>query len=588
MRKYDLVVVGGGMAGVCAASQAARLGLNTLLIERELVLGGCANSTFRLHLGGAHTGPHHHAYSRETGIIEELEADALYEKAFLEPSGGMHGYLNSTFSDVLRRNCLDAGVELLLKTVVTGVDTQDNSITAIHAYDMLSHKHVSIETPHFVVDASGDGVVALPAGADYRMGREAASEFGEEFAPEKADSRMMGSALLFIMRDTGRPVRYTPPPGTPVFNTKEELPMYSASAWDPNSPFAVIWTTEYGGHLDTMHDDRAIYDRLLKNVHGIVDYLKNRGDHGADNYELHWISEFIGKREGRRVLGDHILSQQDLFWPADFPDSVAYGGRSVDLHEMTDDGNQYKVVFYATPPLYSIPLRSLYSRNIENLLLAGRLISGTRVALGSYRVMKTLATAGQAVGAAAHMCINRDKPIRELAKDCRDLQQLLLKEDATIINAVNQDPADLARNASATASSELPHSPAANVINGVNRQYADKPTNMWISAAPLPQSLELRFKQAVPVHCVQLAFDTNLDGKRGPDLSVTAFAETVRDYRIQSFQDSNWVDLAVITGNYQRMRRHHFPEVKTSRLRIVVEAANEGGNEARIFEVRAY
>lgn len=585
MEAYDLIVAGGGLAGICAAIQAARLGMRTALLERELVLGGNANSTFRLHLEGANSPP---AYARETGIIEEIEADAMWEGAFMEPSGGMHGFFNSIFSDLLRRKCIEAGVDLLLKTVVTGVQKAGDRITAVKAFDMMSHRDIELPVSGFVCDATGDGMVGVSAGADFRMGREARSEFDESFAPEKADSRMMGSALMFFMRDTGRPVKYTPPPGTPVFNSSQELPMYSASAWDPTARLAVIWTTEHGGHLDTMHDDRNIYDRLLKNVHGIVDFLKNRGDHGAANYELFWISEFIGKREGRRFVGDHILSQKDLFEPRDFPDAVAYGGRSVDLHEVTDDGNQYKVIFYGKPPLYSIPLRCLYSRNVSNLLLAGRLISGTRVALGSYRVMKTLATAGQAVGAAAHLCVKRDLGIRALAADPQELRQLLLRQDATVLNARNEDPADLARSATATASSATPDCPAVGAINGINRLTAEKPSNMWAASGPLPQYIDLDFGKPVSISKVQLVFDTDLNADRGTDIGLRAFPVTARDYRVQAYQDHNWVDLVAITGNYQRMRRHSFPDVRAMKLRLLVEADNGPQTHARLFEIRAY
>ncbi len=582
---HDLIVVGGGLAGICAAVQAARLGLSVALLERELVLGGNANSMFKLHLEGANARP---GFARETGIIEEIEADAMHEGAYLEPSGGMHGYFNSLFSDLLRRKCLEAGVDLYLKTVVMGVEKQDGKISAVRAFDMLAHKELNLPVGHFVVDASGDGAAALAAGAEFRMGREGRDEFGESFAPEKPDNRMMGHALMFLLRDTGRPVSYTPPPGTPVFSSKDELPMYSISAWDPHSRLAVIWVTEHGGHLDTMFDDRVIYDRLLKNVHGIFDFIKNRGDHGARNYELFWISEFIGKREGRRFVGDHILSQNDLFGPTEFPDAVAYGGRSVDLHEVTDDGSQYKVIFYGKPPLYSIPLRCLYSRNVPNLFLTGRLISGTRVALGSYRVMMTLATTGQAVGAAAYACVRNKLTPRELANHPKDLQQLLLREDATILTARNEDPHDLARTAVVTASSEAPGSPASNVTNGVSRQTAASPTNMWASRGPLPQHIELDFGRSVGVSQVQLTFDTDLNTNRGTDIDLRAFPVTARDYRVQAMQDSNWVDLVEVRGNYQRMRRHSFPEVRAAKLRVVVEADNGGTGQARLYEIRAY
>ncbi len=584
---FDVLVVGGGLSGICAAIQSARLGANTALVERELVLGGASNSNFRLHIEGANYAHGEPRFARETGIIEELEAEALKHNAYMPPVGRMHGYFNSMWSEILRLKCEESGVRLFLKTVVKDAKAENGKILSVSAYDMLSHKERTF-TAEIYVDASGDGCVALPAGAKFRMGREAKTEFNETFAPDEADNRMMGHALIFHMRNAGRPIKYVPPPGTPVFNSVQELPMFYISEWDPKAEICPIWTTEWGGHLDTMMDDEVIYKRLLANVHGLTDFLKNRGDYGAENYELYWISEFIGKREGRRFIGDHILTQGDLFSGGDFEDAVAYGGRSVDLHEVTDDGNQYKVVFYGNPPLYGIPFRCLYSANIENLMLAGRLISGTRVALGSYRVMKTLSTIGQAVGAGAFLCKKYGVTPREIGKNhIEELRQLLLKEDATILNAVNNDPNDFARNAEARAISETPDGPAANAINGVNRQFWEKPTNMWISLPGLPQHLDLYFDKPKQISQVQATFDTCLRENRGTDLTMSAFPHTVRDYTILCRSGGNWIEMVSVKGNYQRFRRHVFEPINADAVRINVEATN-GVPEARIFEVRVY
>jgi len=581
---FDVVVVGGGLAGVCAAIQSARLGSRTALLERELVLGGNSNAHFKLHLLGAAT-----PYGRETGIIEELEAEAGHRHAY-HP---FEGYLNPEWSEILRERCEEAGVDLYLKCSATGVTMEGRRIRGITAMDMLSHGPRDLEVGGTVIDASGDGEIAYSAGAAFRQGREASREFGESFAPSGADGKTMGSALLFSFRDAGHPVAFEPPRGTPVYETHDDLPMgehlsYVDEESTPVSGQPVIWQAQYGWPLDTAVDDGRIYSELLRIVYGIVDHVKNRQPHGAENYELCWISPYLGKRESRRFVGDYTLSQGDIFGPASFPDAVAYGGRSVDLHEVTDDGRHYRVIFYGKPPLYSIPFRSLYSRDIENLLLAGRLISGTRVALGSYRVMKTLATTGQAAGAGATLCARHSITPRELCRTRIDeLQQLLLKHDATILGIVNLDEGDLARTARVRASSSSPGGEASNVINGVNRQLSPEPTNMWISEEGMPQSIVLELDEPKLMDTIFLTFDTNFSFNTDARTRPPSFGTTVRDYRLSVLLDE-WHVVATVRGNYQRRGRHPFPVTRASGIRLDVEAMNGGGRRARVFEIRAY
>ena len=584
-RTHDVVVIGGGVAGVCAAIQSARLGANTALVERELVLGGNSNSSFCLHIEGASS---NHKYGNETGIIEELEAEAVVRGAFMPAGGGQPSYFNSRWSEILLQACEDSGVIVYLKTFATRARTRGGRITSIVAEDMLGKRQLGLRARHVFIDASGDGQVAAAAGAEFRMGREARSEFGESFAPEIADRRTMGNSLMFMMRNARRPIAYVPPPGTPVYETDEDLPMGYHSAWDPSLDLPLIWTAEYGGHLDTIADGDEIYRGLLRMVHGIVDHLKHRGDHGADNFELFWISPYMGKRESRRFVGDHVLSQRDLFEAPDFPDRVGYGGRAVDLHEVNEDGSKCRVHFYGTPPLYSIPLRCLYARNPANLLLAGRIISGTRVALGSYRVMKTLATTGQAVGAAAFLCKQHGAGPRRIYEDhIGELQQLLLREDATILNLGNDDPADLARTAALRASSATPDHPAANLVDGVSRQFDEMPSHQWRSGEGLPQWIEVDFGGPRAVSMVQVTFDGDLGRTRNRHYPQTVSPLLARDYRLLGRAASGWRPLIAVEGNYQRFRRHCFRRRQVSAVRLEV-LATHGANHARVYELRAY
>jgi hypothetical protein len=162
-----------------------------------------------------------------------------------------------------------------------------------------------------------------------------------------------------------------------------------------------------------------------------------------------------GKRESRRLIGDYIMTQHDAVSARAFPDQVAYGGWSIDLHppEGIYDPGPPSLHHYLKRP-YSIPFRSLYSKNIDNLMFAGRNISVSHVALGTTRVMATCGVMGQAVGTAAALCIKRDATPRQVGQThIKRLQQLLLKDDGYLIGLRNEDPHDLARSAKVTASS---------------------------------------------------------------------------------------------------------------------------------------
>lgn len=197
--------------------------------------------------------------------------------------------------------------------------------------------------------------------------------------------------------------------------------------------------------------------RLWGVVYGIWDHIKNSGAFDAETLTLDWVGAIPGKREYRRFIGDHTLTQQDLLSQRTFPDAVAFGGWSIDLHPVEGvyaetAGAQQRY----TDGTYDIPFRSLYSADVANLLFAGRNISASHVAFGSTRVMATCATQGQAAGTAAHLVARHGTTPRTLGADHVEmLQQTLLREDAPLIGVRAVDGADQARRATITASSEL-------------------------------------------------------------------------------------------------------------------------------------
>ncbi len=444
----DVVVVGGGLAGVCAAIAAARLGQSVALINNRPVLGGNSSSEVRVWVCGA-TAHFKHRYARETGIMGEL----FLENQYRNPEG--NPYLWDLV--VLEAVKSEPNIELFLNTDVHEVeadgDADNRMIRSVTGWMMGSERRIRFESPVYL-DCTGDGLVGFMAGAKYRLGREAQSEFNEPWAPEVADGITLGSTILFYTKDVGHPVKFDPPSFAKDITTTA-IPMNRViRSGDSGCHY---WWIEWGGELDAVHDNERIRDELWSVIYGIWDYIKNSGKFDADNMTLEWVGSLPGKREYRRFVGDYILNQNDILAQQPFEDRVAYGGWSIDLHPpqgmyATESGSKH----WHADGNYHIPYRSLYSVNISNLLFAGRDISATHVAFGTTRVMATCAVMGEAAGTAAALCVKHGLSPRGIYESKLDeLQQTLLRHDASIIGLANGDSLDLARQAEVSASSEL-------------------------------------------------------------------------------------------------------------------------------------
>ncbi len=588
MASFDVVVVGGGVSGVCCAIQAARLGAKTALLETEQVLGGNSSALLGVHILGAAVHGQR-PWGQETGIIEELELEALHAGAFLEPPEGA-AYFTALWSEILRRKCLESGVHLFLRTVGLSAERKGFRVVQVKAFDLARHEPVEFEVKHILVDASGDGHVAASAGCSWRYGREGRAEFGELFAPEEADTNIAGASLIYWVENTGRPVDYQALPGVPEYASEQELPYGKVDLWKDGRAVGVSWATEWGGHLDTLKDNDKIYAALVDQVLGLVDFAKHKaeGKEAFANYKLLWLSPRLGKRESRRFIGDYTLTQHDLYAQERLPDRVAYGGFPIDQHESAPDPDKPRIIYYDIPPLYDIPLRALYSKDVDNVMLAGRLISGTHVAHGSYRVMKTGGAIGQAVGACAALCSAYKLTPRAIARlHIEELQQLLLREDATILDLANEDREDVARGAKVTASWESPEHPADNVTDGVHRQFAEQPSHKWVGEGLFPQYLTVHFAKPQVVGAVQLTFDTKLRDYRGVNLQPAAFGQTPRAYRLWVVKGGQGKLVAEVDSNYQRMRRHSFEPLEAEQLVLEIDATN-GAEWAGVYEIRAW
>ncbi len=592
----DLCIIGGGIAGVCAALAAARNGAKVILVQDRSVLGGNASSEVRMHIVGASCSSRRPG-ARESGIVEELRL----EDAVRNPHRSPHLFDLLLYDKIVS----EPNITLLLDTAFLDCTVSANRIQSIRAIRPSTEDEFLIEAPYFA-DCSGDSHLGLAAGADHRMGREAQSEFHEPHAQLTADTKVLGSTILFMASRKPHPVPFHPPAWARKF-TEDDLKLRSHREWEYG-----YWWAEWGGELDTVRDNARIRHELLRIALGVWDHIKNhcpRPTHdpsaayekwmdgetppppaeGPENWSLDWVGMLPGKRESRRLLGPHILTEQDVVNATLFEDAVAYGGWWIDVHPPAgvDAVHEYPTEQIEVPHLYTIPLRALHSRNVANLFMAGRNISATHLAFASTRVMATCGVIGQAIGTAIACAI------RHGAINLHATQQQLLRDDAFLLH-IPPDP-DLAHQATIHASSEHPDHPATTALNPHTRATNPKlhPTlpesaNQWRSQT-LPATLELRWPTPQHIREVHLIFDTGLHREltlsmsdafqsrmtRGPQ------SETVSHYTLEAGETK-----IEVGGNYLRHRQHTL-NTTTDTLRLTIHQTHDSP-EARLYAIRVY
>jgi len=440
---YDLVVAGGGFSGICAAVTASRLGLKTAIINNRGYMGGNAGVEAAVSVNGATGTSEFNLFSRETGIVEEI----LLENLHRNPESNRFIW-DAVLNDKL---LAEKNLDVFRDCTVCGAEVKEGIIKTIRALSSVCETEYEFASSIFVED-TGDGTLGALAGADFTVGREGRDEYGESIAPEKADRWVLPSTMLFVGRDTGHPVKYTPPD----FALDIKKTKLLENRIIPEKNFArSMWYYELGGDLDQVKD----YDKITSDhrafVYGVWDYIKNSGKFNADNYELSYVSSMPSKREWRRIYGDVVLTQNDLTERTEFEDVIAYGGWSIDLHSLegiysSDIQNRH---FYLNG-VFEIPLRACYSRNINNLFVASRCMSVSHVAHGSTRLIATLGMIGEAVGAASYICVKDRVLPREVAANHRsELFTLLGRLDHTVLRHAYKDPDDLMQRAKVEVSS---------------------------------------------------------------------------------------------------------------------------------------
>ncbi|MBK4716853.1 MULTISPECIES: FAD-dependent oxidoreductase [Tenebrionibacter/Tenebrionicola group] len=438
----DLLVAGGGLAGLCAALAAARDGLQVVLVQDRPVLGGNASSEVRLWANGAtsHMG-NNNRWAREGGIMGEILEENLYRNKEGNPV-----MFDLLLLDMARS---EPNLTLLLNTALFEVFTEGRKITRVKGFNAINETFYDIRASQFC-DATGDGVLGHLAGAEYRVGAEEADEFDEKMAPGANFGHKLGHSIYFYTKKGDAPVTFVPP--SFALQNIQDIPRYTRLTSTLNG--CDLWWLEWGGRLDTVYDSEEIKWELWKIVWGVWDYIKNSGQFDdAASMSIEWVGAIPGKRESRRFTGDHILSQRDIIEQRDHYDAVAYGGWSIDLHPA--DGVYSKhdgCRQFHSKGTYTIPYRSLYSRSLDNLFLTGRLISASHVAFGSARVMCTCGLLGEVVGRAAALCRRQNLHARQLAEKERisALQQHLQQTGCYIPRQWLADPANGATIASSS------------------------------------------------------------------------------------------------------------------------------------------
>ena len=596
MGPYDLVVVGGGPAGIGAALAAARNGCKVAFVQDRPVLGGNASSEIEIPPMGYIGNPPDKV--NVTGIAEEIF-----------PEQGWSSFADSQKIERIVR--AEPNITLLLNTRATGVEmASPETIKCVLALDVRTGQRLAISAP-LVADCTGHGWIGFYAGAEFRQGQEPRAEFGESMAPVKAGSLTMGNSLYKAIIAERKPAATA---STDDAKDAKGVPFDCppwAYQWTKSSDFeprgshrrsktidrpvnfdapsrgkgrnpgdsadgAIIhsWWIELGGMQNTVGDAEAIRDELLRVTLGMWNYAKNHNPKTVAknaNRELVWINYVPGVRESRRLVGDYIMSQRDYDTQTIHADTAAFTDWGIDVHHPEGywvRGNDCMHVYGGRRT--SIPYRTLYSKNIANLFMAGRCHSATHIAMGGTRVMRPMCATGQAAGTAAAVATAHNTTPRGVYQNhIGELQQAMLRDGCYLLGVKNADQADLALTAEATASSSAKGAEPANAINGWNRVVGDD-RNAWAPDPKADGAPWIAFKLAKPATVAELR--------------VTAEKQNA-DFHVEAMVDGAWKTVAKSAGDRARRTVLRFDPVTTDAIRLV---ADSGKPPMALCEVRIY
>lgn len=593
----DLCIVGGGLSGICAAIAAARHGAKVVIVQDRPMYGGNASSEIRMWVCGAHG-----MNRRETGIIEEIELENIYRN----PNKGYSVWDTILFETVRTEPSITSILNCSVCDAQTsgGKPGDGTPIRSVTGWQTTTQQWHTVRASLFA-DCSGDSVLAPLCGAEYRVGREARKEFDESIEPEVADLKTMGMSCLIQARELDRPVQFIAPAWAKRYESADDLPHRGIDPFTTN-----YWWIELGGEDDSIHDTESIRDRLLAEVYGVWDLIKNRsGIKGVENLELDFIGFLPGKRESRRYVGDHVITQNDVRAGGPFDDVVAYGGWSMDDHHPAGIAHPGEpTIFHEAPSPWGIPYRALYSRNVRNLMFAGRNISATHIALSSSRVMRTCAIIGQAMGTAAALCIRHGLSPRELtARRIAELQQALMDDDCWLPGHARTVP-EATRAGRFTATAGDPDA----LANGVDRPVEKNPDDAklasrnperradidaieWVEnawSAPVGSSVTLELDGKRTVSRLRVVFDSDLNRYYRDmrmrasyflaDQPVPVAPQLVRGFRVECRTADGWKVVAEESENRQRLYRASIEPLETDAVRLTTRQS-WGASEVKVF-----
>ena len=576
---YDLAVVGGGVGGIVTAVTASRYGLRVALINDRPILGGNASEEANVALDGtAHRGYH------ELGVVMEIKNYKLsngvsYSEAF---SHFVNAEKNLTFYPNM---------------LLIGALTEGDEIKEISLAGTLDLKEYKLRADRFV-DATGDAWLGYYAGASYRIGREARFEYGESLALKQGDSRTMsGCNTGSDPEGYGATVcgyfaskrEYDVPFNAPKWAIK--LPEGDALSRNPDKIHKGMWWLELPTDYDDLFESEFVRDSMIRLSVGYFDWLKNSWSERerTKNLALDKICTYNAKRESRRLIGDYVLSENDYREGVTHFDAVGYVGWEIDLHHDKGifSGKEGEYFAGRKIPISAIPFGILYSKDVKNLLMTGRCISATHVAMGATRVQMTAGALGQAVATAVYLCKKHGVTPREIRNGYVDeLQQLLLKDGLYIPNVTNHDDEDLARSAEATATSFVEGGEPENVINGkIWRNDGDG--YAWVSEGGLPQSITLKLCKPSLVREVRLTFDLPFEKYKYGYMEQPIPEALVTDFSLSLLVDGKWQDAGAVTGNVQRLVVIDLDPVTVEAVKITVTKTVATPN-ATVSEIRIY
>ncbi len=413
---FDLVVVGGGVAGICAAVQAARLGMKVALINNRPVLGGNSSSEIRISTDGD---VFRNKYPKIGRIVREIN----------NSFAGIGNKNAILYGDSWKKQVVlnEKNITLFENIHVHEAEVKDSKIIAILGLHVTTLEYHRFEGTLFS-DCTGDATLGRAAGADYRYGRESRKETNESSAPENADNLTMGTSLQWYSEPTAI---------NSVFPVQEWMLQFSGDYHFELTRSVWNWETGFG-NFHIVDQAEEIRDHNFRAIYGNWAYLKTNKAEKYKNIDIAYVSHVAGKRESYRLLGDIVLQQQDIDHKTEYPDAAVTTTWGIDLHFPDKLNSQHfphlEFVGYAVHPskqnnVYTFPYRCLYSRNISNLFMAGRNISVTHVALGAVRVQQCTGMMGEVVGLAAYICKRYNIMPRQVYLDYLDDLKDLMTND---------------------------------------------------------------------------------------------------------------------------------------------------------------